>query len=101
MTNDRICPEDLLRVLLPAEKIPDRSCVFKRTGEVGYVLRRDLTLYQYGKEAAAAVKITGYFLVGERGDITQIPPDAVLHWSTTADNLVDMLRESWEQENPQ
>lgn len=97
MTNDRICPEDMLRVLLPAEKLPDRAAVYKRTGETPYTLRRDLLVYQYGNKADP-IKITGYFLVGVDGSITQIQPDHVLHWAICVENFVDEMKQSWDKQ---
>jgi hypothetical protein len=90
--NKKICPEDIVRVILPAEMIPDQARVSKVKGEVGYVLRHNLTLYSSAKEP---VKIEGYFLIGDRGDINQVEPGKQLCWLVTAEDLVEALKASW------
>lgn len=96
--NDKICPEDQLLILLPAHKIPDGSTVRKRNGEVDYTLRRNLKVYLTEK---SPFEITGYFLVGVRGDINQVEEGRYLHWVTTAEDMVQDLQCSWEMENQQ
>jgi len=95
--NKRICPEDTLKVILPAEMIPDQARVTKIKGENGYVLRHNLILYSSGKEP---VKIEGFFLIGDRGDINQVDPGKQLCWCVVAEDLVESLTVSW-QETPQ
>lgn len=81
-------------VLLPAKMIPDHATVSKRTGEYTMVLRHDLTVYVVKPDGP--LKITGYFLVNERGDINQVTEETRLHWHVTAEELVDTLKNSWE-----
>lgn len=97
MTNDKICPETPLRVLLPACEIPDTANVTKRTGENVYTLAHNLKVYGT-PNAEQPLVIEGYFLVGPRGSINQVPADRLLHWNTTAEELVDIIRQSWETE---
>ena len=95
MINETICPETLLRVILPAEEIPDQAEVTKVTGEEVYVLRHGLTLYSDTK-GEKPVQVDGFFLVGSRGSINSIKPDKKLCWVVTAEELMDTLRCSWE-----
>lgn len=95
--NDKICQEDVLFILLQACKIPDRAHVRKRTGEQEFVLVRNITLYQ-SKKGIQPVKIEGYFLMNERGDVTQINSAQFLHWRVAAEDFVDILQHSWESD---
>lgn len=105
--NKEICPEDVVLLLLPVGMIPDRSKVSKRTGEVQYILLHDLHVYPV-KEAKGLrperlvedIHIKGFFLMGERGDVNQVEAKTHLHWHVTAEDLVRVLQESWE-ETPQ
>lgn len=103
LSNNAICQEDTINVMLPAEKIPDQARVAKVGGEQPYILRHNLILWGTESEAdpKKAVEVTGHFLVNERGDINQVPPGKVLRWLVTAEDLVDMLVRSWETEGSQ
>lgn len=86
-----------MRVLLPASMIPDGATVRKRTGESCYVLRHNLTLYQnQSKEHVQPIVVEGYFLCGDRGNISQIREDLLIHWEVTVEELYDFLREAIE-----
>lgn len=88
-----ICPEDIIQVLLPADKIPDGATVTKRTGVQDYVLRHQLRVYREKPEDT--LEIDGLFLLGPRGTVNQVKPDTMLHWHVTAEELVDELRRAW------
>lgn len=45
LDNQVICPEDPLRILLPAKAIPHDATVSKRAGEVEFTLKHKLTMY--------------------------------------------------------
>lgn len=96
LINKILCPEDAVMVLLPAHKIPDGAIISRRTGDYRYTLRHGVTVYPVPKTDAKPLKIDGFFVVNERGDINQVTPDTLLHWNTTAEGLVDTLRASWE-----
>ena len=101
MTNENICPETELRVLLPAQEIPDEAIVAKRTGEERYVLRHNLKLWPddpLKKEGATTVDVFGFFLVSSRGGITQVKADKMLHWIVTAEDFIETIQRSWEPE---
>ena len=94
--NIAICPEDTLRILLPAKSIPDQAKVTKRGGEQTFVLRHSLKLFVFADQPA--VDIEGFFLVTPNGNINQIKPETELLWSVGADELIDVLQLSWEPE---
>lgn len=99
MPDMKICPEDMVRVLLTAENIPDTAIVTKRTGEQEYTLRHNLTIYPVTNDGAVAKEkttIEGFFLLGPRGSINQVKANQLLHWHVTAEDLVDGLVLSWE-----
>jgi hypothetical protein len=100
MENTQICPEDELRVLLPASKIPNGATITKRTGEVVYILRQGLKVYSDTK-GERPLDIEGVFLINTRGEINQVKPDTLLHWHVTAETLVDELQSSWMEEDGQ
>lgn len=99
--NTRICPEDPIRVLLPAASIPGGSRVTKRSGEQQFTLRHKIKVYR-GEidKKLLPLEIEGIFLIGDGGLINQVKEDTLLHWNTTAKELVDILQLSWE-ETPQ
>lgn len=45
LDNDQICPEDLVRIVLPASKIPDSATVRLSNVPMKYILRRNLKIY--------------------------------------------------------
>jgi hypothetical protein len=92
--NKVICPEDEIAVVLPARMIPDRATVTKRTGDVRYVLRHDLTLYTLDKNPTT---VSGFFLVSDRGDVNQVQADKRFCWLVTAEGFVCEMRRSWKE----
>jgi hypothetical protein len=100
LDNTHICPEDPIRVLLPARMIPHDATVSKRTGELEYTLKHKLTMYCLAPETsripAPPIIVDGVFVVGSKGSINQVEPETMLHWHVTAEDLVDALRRSWE-----
>ncbi len=102
MENKVICPEDLVRVLLPARMIPDKATVSKRTGEEQFALCHTLKVYPDSADKTIVdckpLEIEGFFLVGARGGVTQVAADKLLHWVVAAETLVDVLQGSWEAE---
>ena len=106
--NDKICPEDTLKILLPVEMIPDGSTVTKRTGEQEFTLRRSLRFWTYppekrhpaksaraAAEEAKAMSVQGLFIVSSRGDITQVKPGTILCLVIHAETFVELMRASW------
>lgn len=103
MENKVICPEDVIRVLLHADQIPDKATVTKRTGDQEYTLSHNLVVYPIdapkglrSERLGDVTTITGFFLVGPRASVNQVSPDKLLHWHVTAEDFVDTLRLSWE-----
>ncbi len=96
-----ICPEDCIRVMLPAKMIPDRSKVTKRGGEMFLTLLHKITVYtasEKQEDRQPPMVIYGYFLDNGSGNFTQIKPDTILCWVVTAEKLVDDLTRSWERD---
>ena len=94
-----ICPEDVLRILLPAGSIPSGSTVSKRTGEATLILRHGLKVYSDTK-GEKPMEIDGLFLVDGSGNINQTSPKTLFHWHVAAEALIDELQLCWE-ETPQ
>lgn len=90
----QICPEDVLLVLLPAKAIPPSATVSKRYGEQTFTLAQTLKVYRepISGEKQSPIEIAGIFLIGPRGGINQISPEALLHWHIDAESLVDELQ---------
>lgn len=93
LENDRICPEDVLGVILAATKIPDGAKVTKVKGTKDYVFRRELKVHHLDQKPLV---IDGLFLFDSRGNVNQVSETTELVWLITADELVDDLRRSWE-----
>ena len=97
---DEICPEDILRILLPAKQIPNGSMVSKKNGAYTYTLTHSLKAYpesvKSGEERGEMIEIKGLFLHGNRGNINQVKPDTELHWHVDAEWLVDHLQRRWD-----
>lgn len=103
LKNTALCPEDELRVLLPAEKIPDGATVAKRTGEQQFTLVHNLKVYKYGGGKSAAtqeekpLEISGFFIISSvSGAISQVQPDTMLHWVVPLEEFYEVCRESVE-----
>lgn len=94
MKNLRICPEDTLRMLLPAQDIPDQASVTKRGGEQSFTLRHNIKVFVLADRPA--IEIEGFFLVSANGNINQVKPETELLWSVGAEELIDTLQLSWE-----
>ena len=92
--NDKICPETPLRILLPVADIPDHATVSKRTGNKVYTLSRVVALHTAEGQAVLA---RGFFLFDDGLSINQVERTELLHWHTTAEDFVDILRSSWEE----
>lgn len=90
-----LCPEDQIRILLPANLIPDTSIVSKRSGESTFTLKHSLRVYPETK-GEKVLTIEGCFLVGQRGDVNQVSDKTLLHWHVTAEDFVDTMQQSWE-----
>lgn len=82
-----VCPEDIIRVLLPAYQIPDKSIVTKRAGEQEYDFSKNIVVYRKDIKGEIPLQMEGYFLVGPRASINQIKPDTMLLWHVTAEEL--------------
>lgn len=93
MTAECLNEDTWIGLLLPARLIPDGSKVTKRTGQVEYVIRHKLTVFQNQdpKSNVPPIEIEGTFLVGSRGDISQINPETMLLWWGTARDVRDQL----------
>ena len=94
MKNTNICPEDTLRILLPAKDIPDQAHVTKRGGEQSFVLRHNLKLFMLADHPA--IDVEGFFLVTPKGSINQVKPETELLWSVSAEEFMDVIQTSWE-----
>jgi hypothetical protein len=95
MKNLNICPETILRVVLPAQDIPDGAQVTKLTGEQVLTLRHNLVLYQ-SEKGQEAVMVEGCFIVNGRAQITQVKPEQKLCWVVTAEDFMGCIEHSWE-----
>lgn len=98
MINEKICQETELRVLLPAEEIPDGATVSKRTGEERYVLRHNLRVFpddELRRSGAVVFDVTGYFMIGARGNVTQVQGKKMIHWVVVAEDFVETIQNSW------
>lgn len=84
----------ILKVLLPAYKIPDGSQVSKRTGEMVYTLNKQIKVYpDKSLDSKVELDVKGCFLFGPRGGINQIDPNLELHWLVEAEYLYFYLEE--------
>lgn len=105
LDNTVLCPEDVVRVLLPAAMIPHDATVSKRTGEYTFVLKHKLTMYGIppngSKTPAPPTIVDGFFVVGERGTINQVKPDTWLHWHVTVEDFMEILNRSWGEQASQ
>jgi len=102
MKNLNVCPEDVLGVLLQAADIPDGAKVTKVKGDVEYVLRHNVRVYALPQQGLRPnpnpTELTGYFLMGADGSINQVEPGKVLQWRVRAEEFVDLMRSSWEEQ---
>lgn len=98
--NKVICPEDVLRIILPAEQIPDRATVSRPTArrELTYTLRKDLTFYAPFASERKNHTVKGFFLM-DAGDFLQIEGTDEITWHVTAEDLVEALQKSWNTES--
>ncbi len=104
MTNEKICPEDVLRVLLPVGMIPQGATVSKRGGEQTFTLAHGLRVYPVREakglrpesaDPQQAMTIDGFFLVSGL-NINQVKEDLLVHWHVTTEDFVDTMQRSWE-----
>lgn len=94
MTNDRICPEDFLKIILPVGQIPDKAVVTKALGEKEYRLRRNLTIR---RPHGNSIVISGYFLVADDGEFQQVHDQVSLGWKVAAEDFVELMNRSWSE----
>lgn len=103
IVNKVICPEDVLRVILVAEQIPDRATVSrpKYGSHLTYVFRRDLTILAPAVSANKSFNLRGYFLIDADadGEVLQVEATDQLAWHVTAEDLVEALKRSWTVED--
>lgn len=96
--NKTICPESEVGLILEASDIPDGGTVSKRAGEKRYVMRHPLVLYSAPGSDAKPVTVEGYFLVSPEGTIGQVHPGASLIFWARAEDLVEAIQHSWEED---
>jgi hypothetical protein len=102
MENIAISPEDMLLVLLPAEKIPHDATVSKRTGDQTHTLKHKLTVFALGPDDTPVrppTVIDGYFIISDRGQINQVKEYTLMHWHVTAEEFQHLLVRSWDLDN--
>jgi len=98
MKEPKIEASDVIRVLLPAHKIPEGATVTKRSGDKLYTLRRELLLYtNEGKNVLAS----GCFLCDNVGNANQVDSELELHWVLTTNELLEKLQYDWGENDEQ
>lgn len=86
---------EMIKVLLPAFRIPDGSVVSKRGGMSPHTLKHSLKVYRNNlPEKQEPLVIQGFFLVNEQGDIDQIGDNTPLHWHVSASEFCEQLQEA-------
>lgn len=95
---NRLCPNDTLKILLPAKQIPHGSTVMKRTGHYQLTLSHEIRIFVPNKQEEMQPQfIKGFFLQGApQADLNQIAGDTELLWVTTAEYFMDYLEKIWE-----
>jgi hypothetical protein len=94
----QICPEDTIKILLPAKQIPHGSTVSKKTGSYTLTLNHRVRIFVPNDISDfAAQEIQGFFLQGApQADLNQIDGDTELHWHVGAEDFKDYLEHIWE-----
>ncbi len=84
--------QELIRVILPAGKIPLGSDVTKKNGEKPYILRDRIRIFTQGEDKRELIAQEGTrILISETGDANAIPNTTDLVWHATRDDLDDYL----------
>lgn len=83
--------DDVISILLPVEKIPDKATVTKRNGDSELTLSHSLKVYRSAEKLEPLV-IGGYFLHGPRGSLNQVLPGTIMVWRVQAADLLDYLQ---------
>ena len=90
-----------MKVLMQAKLIPDGSTVIKRTGSYTQILKHELLVYQnQNADKNQPIKISGCFLVNERGNIEQIDSEKEFIWVVEWDELREWMIEKEEEIEP-